>query len=101
MLSCRAVPLCKSPTGCGHELLLTRLFSYRIAIWTREGPADANTPETDAIMKRIMTIGRHFKTSVLGYNIDEQIGGGYAVGTTFELHSDSADKKKKATKITV
>lgn len=48
-------------------------------------------------MKRIMTIGRHFKGSVLGYDVDQKlVTGGFQTEVTFESHKDSEKKGNKA-----
>jgi hypothetical protein len=60
--------------------------SYRIAIWTRNAP-EVSLTEEDELMSRIMTIGRHFKTSVLGYEPDQKlVSGGFQTEVTFESH---------------
>jgi len=50
--------------------LLTK--SYRLAIWTRDAP-DVTLSEENELMRRMMTIGRHFKVSVLGYELDQKL----------------------------
>lgn len=69
--------------------------SYRIALWTRDAP-DVSLPETDPLMKRILTIGRYFKVSVLGYSEDQKlVTGGFQTEVTFESHKDSEKKGNK------
>ena len=52
-------------------------------------------------MSRIMTIGRHFKVSVLGYEPEQKlVSGGFQTEVTFESHKDS-EKKGKGNKLTV
>ena len=46
--------------------------SYRLAIWTRDAP-DVTLSEENELMRRMMTIGRHFKVSVLGYELDQKL----------------------------
>lgn len=59
---------------------------YRISIWTREAP-DTTLTESDPLVKRIMTIGRHFKVSVMGYDVDQKlVTGGFQTEVTFESH---------------
>ncbi|KAK1923172.1 putative cap binding protein [Papiliotrema laurentii] len=68
---------------------------YRIAIWTRNAP-EVSLTEEDELMSRIMTIGRHFKTSVLGYEPDQKlVSGGFQTEVTFESHKDSEKKGNK------
>lgn len=44
-------------------------------------------------MKRIMTIGRHFKVSVLSYDLEQKlVTGGFQTEVTFESHKDSERK---------
>jgi translation initiation factor 4E len=69
--------------------------SYRIALWTRDAP-DTSLPETDPLMKRILTIGRYFKVTVLGYAEEQKlVTGGYQTELTFESHKDSEKKGNK------
>lgn len=84
--------------GC---VWLTLISSYRIAIWTKDAPDVALTEETSPLLKRVMDIGRHFKVSVLGFELEQKLGGGYSTDCQFEAHSDSMDKKKSKTKLTV
>jgi translation initiation factor 4E len=86
---------------CSHPTRLTLISSYRIAIWTKDAPDVALTEETSPLLKRVMDIGRHFKVSVLGFEVEQQLGGGYSTDCQFEAHSDSMDKKKSKTKLTV
>ena len=52
-------------------------------------------------MARIMTIGRHFKVSVLGYETDQKlVTGGYQTEVSFESHKES-EKKANKNKITI
>jgi translation initiation factor 4E len=52
-------------------------------------------------MKRIMTIGRHFKVSVLGYDSEQKlVSGGFQTEVSFESHTDS-EKKGNKNKLTV
>lgn len=47
-------------------------------------------------MKRMMTIGRHFKVSVLGYEESQKlVSGGFQTEVTFESHVDSEKKANK------
>jgi translation initiation factor 4E len=71
------------------------LGSYRIAIWTKDAPETTLTEE-DPLMKRMMTIGRHFKVSVLGYEESQKlVSGGFQTEVTFESHVDSEKKANK------
>lgn len=75
-------------------------FSYRISIWTREA-SDVNVPDTDAIKARLLNIGKHFKTSVLGYELEQKLTeGGFQTELTFDAHKDS-EKKVNKNKFTV
>jgi translation initiation factor 4E len=74
--------------------------SYRIAIWTRSAP-DVNLPESDPLMSRVLTIGKHFKVGVLGYEADQKlVTGGFQTEVTFESHKDS-EKKGNKNRLTV
>jgi translation initiation factor 4E len=69
-----------------------------LTIWTRQA-ADTKLDETDALFKRIAMIGKHFKTSVLGYNLDDKLSAGGASGlqsdVEFESHKNSEKKGNK------
>jgi len=91
------------PTNSGlvtGVILSPRPGFYRISIWTRKAP-DVSLPETDPLMARILTIGRYFKVSVLGYELDKKlVHGGFQTEVTFESHRDS-EKKGNKNKLTV
>jgi len=68
---------------------------YRIAIWTRSAP-DTALPPTDPLMARILAIGKHFKTSVLGYEPDAKLQvTSLSTEIFFESHVDSEKKGNK------
>ena len=47
-------------------------------------------------MTRIMNIGKHFKTSVMGYDIDAKVpNSGFHTEIFFESHADSEKKGNK------
>ena len=56
-------------------------------------------------MDRILKIGKHFKTSVLGYESDQKVVGtntGFATEVEFVSHKDSEKKDKgKGKKVTI
>ena len=72
---------------------------YRISIWTRRAPG-INTDDDDKLRQRIEGIGKHFKTSVLGYNEGQKLAGPLATEVEFISHKDS-EKKGKGRKIIV
>jgi translation initiation factor 4E len=72
---------------------------YRISIWTRSAPG-INNEDEDKLRQRIEAIGKHFKTSVLGYNEGQKLAGPLATEVEFISHKDS-EKKGKGRKITV
>lgn len=72
---------------------------YRISIWTRTAPG-TNSEEDDKLRPRIEAIGKHFKTSVLGYNEGQKLAGPLATEVEFISHKDS-EKKGKGKKIVV
>ncbi|KAI1793905.1 eukaryotic translation initiation factor 4E class I [Ganoderma leucocontextum] len=80
-------------------IVSTRPQFYRVSIWTRTAPTMAGG-EDDKLRERIESIGRHFKTQVLGYSESQKLAGALATEVEFLSHKDS-EKKGKAKKITV
>ncbi|KAG8219862.1 cap binding protein [Butyriboletus roseoflavus] len=78
-------------------IVSTRPQFYRLSIWTRLAPAG----EDDKLRERIETVGRHFKTSVLGYAESQKLAGPLATEVEFLSHKDSEKKGKAAKKIIV
>lgn len=74
-------------------IMSARANFYRISIWTRRADDDDETTE------RLMEIGKHFKTSVLGYDLNQKVGGGLTSDVEFQSHKES--EKKKGKKIVV
>jgi len=72
---------------------------YRISIWTRNAPG-VNTDDDEKLRQRIEGIGKHFKTSVLGYSEGQKLAGPLATEVEFISHKDS-EKKGKGRKIIV
>jgi translation initiation factor 4E len=70
---------------------------YRLSIWTRLAP----TSEDDVLRPRIESVGRHFKTSVLGFSPSQKLAGPLATEVEFLSHKDSEKKGKGAKKIIV
>ncbi|KAF8328196.1 translation initiation factor eIF 4e-like domain-containing protein [Cantharellus anzutake] len=88
---------------------------YRLAIWTRlaspEVPLQLSSAEEAAIangalhpseagpalQQRIAHLGLTFKTSILGFQKEEKLGGGLASELEFQSHKDS-ERKTKGTK---
>lgn len=78
-------------------ILSARPQFYRLSIWTRLAPSG----EDDALRERIEGVGRHFKTSVLGFQEGQRLGGSLATEVEFMSHKDSEKKGKNAKKIVV
>ncbi|KAG6902900.1 hypothetical protein C0995_010070 [Termitomyces sp. Mi166 len=78
-------------------IVSTRPQFYRLSIWTRLAPSS----EDDALRERIEGVGRHFKTSVLGFQEGQKLGGPLATEVEFLSHKDSERKGKSAKKIIV
>ena len=72
---------------------------YRISIWTRSAPGSGGEDD-DKLRQRIEGIGKHFKTSVLGYSEGQKLAGPLATEVEFISHKDS-EKKGKGRKIIV
>ena len=80
-------------------IVSTRPSFYRISIWTRSAPS--GSAEDEKLRERIEAIGRHFKTSVLGYDEKARLSGPLATEVEFMSHKDSEKKGKQAKKIIV
>jgi translation initiation factor 4E len=80
-------------------IVSTRPQFYRLSIWTRLAPSGIE--EEEALRARIESVGRHFKTSVLGYPEGQKLGGPLATEVEFLSHKDSEKKGKGAKKIVV
>ena len=77
-------------------IVSTRPQFYRLSIWTRLAPSS----EDDNLRERIESVGRHFKTDVLGFQEGQKLAGPLATEVEFLSHKDS-EKKGKAKKIVV
>ncbi|KAG8757487.1 eukaryotic translation initiation factor 4E [Serendipita sp. 396] len=82
-------------------IVSTRPQFYRLSIWTRQAPANTNTPEDEQLRARVEAIGKYFKTQVLGYGDTQKLGGPLATDVEFVSHKDSEKKGKGTKKITV
>jgi len=76
---------------------------YRISIWTRLAPGMASGPpnlgETEEELKqRIETIGKRFKTEVLGFGESQRLSGPLATEVEFASHKESERKGSKGKK---
>lgn len=81
-------------------IVSTRPQFYRLSIWTRLAPTMAGGEEDDKLKDRIESVGKHFKSSVLGYSEGQKLGGPLATEVEFLSHKDS-EKKGKGRKIVV
>lgn len=82
-------------------IVSTRPQFYRLSIWTRTAPNLSGTEDDTKLKERIEAIGRHFKTSVLGYSDSQKLQGPLATEVEFLSHKDSEKKGKQAKKIIV
>ncbi|KAF5364535.1 hypothetical protein D9757_011331 [Collybiopsis confluens] len=80
-------------------IVSTRPQFYRISIWTRLAPGASD--DDVKLRERIEGVGRHFKTSVLGYLEGAKLGGPLATEVEFLSHKDSEKKGKTGKKIVV
>lgn len=81
-------------------IVSTRPQFYRLSIWTRSAPTLVGG-EDDKLRERVESIGRHFKTQVLGYPESQRLAGALATEVEFLSHKDSEKKGKQAKKIIV
>jgi len=80
-------------------IVSTRPQFYRLSIWTRLAPTGGEDDER--LRERIETVGKHFKTSVLGYPEGQKLAGPLATEVEFLSHKDSEKKGKIAKKLIV
>jgi translation initiation factor 4E len=80
-------------------IVSTRPQFYRISIWTRLAPFGHD--DEASLRERIEGVGKHFKTSVLGFAEGQKLGGPLATEVEFLSHKDSEKKGKSARKIIV
>jgi len=78
-------------------IVSTRPQFYRLSIWTRLAP----TGEDDQLRQRIESIGRHFKTSVLGFPESQKLAGPLATEVEFLSHKDSEKKGTRKSHIKI
>ena len=72
----------------------------RISIWTRSAPTLVGG-EDDKLRECIESVGKHFKTNVLGYPETQQLAGALSTEVEFLSHKESEKKGKQAKKIIV
>lgn len=82
-------------------IVSTRPQFYRLSIWTRSAPSGSGAADDEKLRERIEAIGRHFKTTVLGYSESQKLSGPLATEVEFLSHKDSEKKGKQAKKIIV
>lgn len=69
---------------------------YRIAIWTRQAEDPVEEAESGSVGSRLLEIGKHMKTSILGYDLHQKVGsGGLTSEVEFQSHKESKKKKGK------
>jgi translation initiation factor 4E len=69
---------------------------YRIAIWTRQAEDPVEEAEAGSVGNRLLEVGKHLKTSILGYDLHQKIGsGGLTSEVEFQSHKESEKKKGK------
>ncbi|WFD25056.1 eukaryotic translation initiation factor 4E [Malassezia nana] len=101
------LPESKLPSSREEELvtgviLQARSNYYRISVWTRRADEwDVPVPEGEPVLesvavgRRLVELGRFFKTEVLGYPLDAKVGGGFSSEVEFQSHKDSEKKRGK------
>lgn len=88
------------PASGGEELITGVIMSarpnlYRISIWTSKAEDPEETAVAGSIGNRLLEIGKHFKTQILGYDINQKIGGNLSSDVEFQSHKESEKKKGK------
>jgi translation initiation factor 4E len=80
-------------------IVSTRPQFYRLSIWTRLAPTGMS--EEDVLRQRIESVGKHFKTSVLGFPEGQRLAGPLATEVEFTSHKDSEKKGKNVKKFII
>ena len=86
-----------TPSLVTGVIVSTRPQFYRLSIWTRLAPSS----EDDKLKERIESVGKHFKTNVLGYPEAQRLAGALSTEVEFLSLKDSEKKGKQAKKIIV
>ena len=89
-----------TPTGVPElitgVIMSARAQFYRIAIWTRDAEDPVEEAEAGSVGNRLLEIGKHLKTSILGFDANQKIGsGGLTSEVEFQSHKESEKKKGK------
>lgn len=76
-------------------IMSARPAFYRLAIWTRraEDPVEESAP--GSVGRRLLEIGRHLKTQILGFDLHQKVTGAYTTDVEFQSHKESEKKKGK------
>lgn len=102
MLSAIGETMEAEATPAGASELITGVIMsarpqfYRIAIWTRQADDPVEEATAGTAGCRLLEIGRHMKTDILGYKLNEKIGsGGLTSEVEFQSHKESEKKRGK------
>ena len=102
MLSAIGETMEANSTPAGAPELITGVIMsarpqfYRIAIWTRQAEDPVEEAEPASVGARLLEIGKHLKTSILGYDVNQKIGsGGLTSEVEFQSHKESEKKRGK------
>jgi translation initiation factor 4E len=93
-----------SPTSLITGVIVSsRPQFYRVSIWTRLAPGMGSGPpgpgeSEEELRQRTESIGRHFKTEVLGFQETARLGGPLATEVEFVSHKESERKGGKGKK---
>lgn len=78
-------------------IMSARSAFYRIAIWTRKAEDPVEEAAPGSVGRHLLEIGQHFKTQILGYELNQKVShaGGLTSEVEFQSHKESEKKKGK------
>lgn len=79
---------------CG-VIMSARPAFYRLAIWTRRAEDPLEESPSGSVGRRLLEIGRHLKTQILGFDLHQKVTGAYTTDVEFQSHKESEKKKGK------
>ena len=90
-----------SPELVTGVIMSARPQFYRISIWTSKAEDPVEESEVGSTGRRLLDIGKHFKTSILGYDLSQRVGSQGSLSSDVEFQSHTESEKKKGKRFSV